>query len=121
MDGPLIETPSLALVDGIYYLSFSSNWYNSEYYDVSYATATSVLGPYTKVQHPDAPLIVTDDSKGLWGPDGADMVVSKDGNGFLMVYHNWNHPYQHDNPEDKNWRGMNAARVGFSDGVMSLI
>lgn len=64
-DGPLIENPALILVDGIHYLTFSSNWYNSEFYDVSYATATSVLGPYTKARDPDAPLIVTDDSKGL--------------------------------------------------------
>lgn len=78
-DGPLIENPNLVHENGIYYLTFSSNWYNSKYYDVSFATATNVEGPYTKVLDPDAPIIVTDDSKGLWGPGGADMVKTKMG------------------------------------------
>ena len=116
-DGPLVEAPALVLKDGIYYLTFSSNWYNTEFYDVSYATATSVLGPYTKAKDPDAPLLVTGDGD-LWGPGGADVVLS--GDSGIMLYHGWNHPVVEDDPES-NYRQMYAARVGFSDGVISLI
>lgn len=48
------------------------------------------------------------------------MVTSKDGNGAIMVYHNWDHPYV-EGDQNNNYRGMNAARVGFNDGVMTLI
>ena len=47
-DGPLIEAPSMFYKDGIYYLFFSSNCYSTDYYDISYATATNINGPYTK-------------------------------------------------------------------------
>lgn len=48
VDGPLIEAPSLILHAGIYYLFYSSNCYLTPNYDVRYATATSVEGPYTR-------------------------------------------------------------------------
>ncbi|KAL2867555.1 glycoside hydrolase family 43 protein [Aspergillus lucknowensis] len=76
-DGPLVEAPSLIVVDGTYYLSFSSNMYDSLLYDVSYATASSVAGPYTKVGAPDAPLLVSGDGSNvgpLGGPGGADLL-----------------------------------------------
>lgn len=41
VDGPLIEAPSMADVGGTYYLTFSSNYYNTLYYDISYATGPS--------------------------------------------------------------------------------
>lgn len=118
-DGPLVEAPALVLKDGIYYLTFSSNWYNTDKYDVSYATATSVLGPYTKARDPDAPLLVTDGSTGLWGPGGADIVIASDGSG-IMLYHGWNHPVVK-NDKKENYRQMYAARVGFDNHVISLI
>jgi hypothetical protein len=48
-DGPLVEAPSLVRsADGVYVLSFSSNCYSGSLYDLSYATAQHVDGPYTK-------------------------------------------------------------------------
>lgn len=71
-DGPLIEAPSLARsADGTYVLFFSSNCYNTDLYDVSYATAKSVGGPYTKSKKP---LLRSGDGAGvLKSPGGADV------------------------------------------------
>ena len=71
-DGPLIEAPSLTRIGGLYYLFFSSNCYSSDLYDVSFATASSVYGPYTK----RGPMLVTPDL-GLEAPGGAE--VTPDG------------------------------------------
>ena len=56
-----------------YYLFFSSNIYSSTLYDISYAVSKSVTGPYTKVQAPNAPFLVTGDS-GLTAPGGATVI-----------------------------------------------
>ncbi|KAL8746004.1 MAG: hypothetical protein Q9190_001930 [Brigantiaea leucoxantha] len=74
-DGPLVEAPSLARSsDGTYALFFSSNCFNGKLYDVSYATATSVTGPYSKAQAPLAPLLESGDEGGeLNSPGGADI------------------------------------------------
>ena len=55
-DGPLVEAPSLAVIDGIYFLFFSSNYFTTAQYDVSFAVSRN--GPlnggahYTKAQDP---------------------------------------------------------------------
>lgn len=49
-----------------YFLFFSSNCYNTDLYDISYATASSVKGPYTKSS---SPFKVTGDN-GLTAPGG---------------------------------------------------
>ncbi|KAE9398804.1 Arabinanase/levansucrase/invertase, partial [Gymnopus androsaceus JB14] len=74
-DGPLIEAPSLVRSsEGIYFLSFSSNCYSTSLYDVSYATATNVLGPYTKQPW----LMITGDPfPQLFAPGGA--TITPDG------------------------------------------
>lgn len=77
-DGPLVEAPSIAKrADGRYYLFYSSNCYSSPYYDISFATASSVTGPYTKNGH----LFETGDN-GLTSPGGADL--SRDGTKMLF-------------------------------------
>ncbi|KAH7920420.1 glycoside hydrolase family 43 protein [Leucogyrophana mollusca] len=78
-DGPLIEAPVLILHEGTYLLTFSSNCYNTDLYDISYATAPSVSGPYTKAS---SPLLVTGDD-GLTAPGGATPNI----NGTFMVFH----------------------------------
>ncbi|KAF1352193.1 glycosyl hydrolase [Delphinella strobiligena] len=52
-DGPLIEAPSIIRSDdGIYFLFFSSGCTRNPSYDVKYAWAHSVTGPYTRAEHP---------------------------------------------------------------------
>lgn len=83
-DGPLVEAPSLVYAGGQYVLFFSSNCFNGDLYDTSYAIADDVAGPYTKVLAPDAPLLVTGGAGGkLYSPGGA-MVGPE---GTSMVFH----------------------------------
>lgn len=81
-DGPLVEAPSLVRsAGGVYVLFFSSNCYAGALYDISYATASSVAGPYTKSS---APLLTTGSPYGqLYSPGGAD--VARDGT--KLVFH----------------------------------
>ncbi|CZR59235.1 related to endo-arabinase [Phialocephala subalpina] len=79
-DGPLIEAPNLILVNGVYFLFFSSNCYSTTLYDISYATASSVKGPFTKSS---APLAVTGNPFNLTAPGGATATT----NGKNMVFH----------------------------------
>lgn len=83
-DGPLVEAPSLVKIDGTYYLTFSSNMYNTDYYDTSFATSGVVTDSFVKAQAPDAPLLQTGD-QALDSPGGADMLVTDSGN--FMAWH----------------------------------
>ncbi|CAN8096711.1 unnamed protein product [Discula destructiva] len=48
-DGPLVEAPAIIRAsDGTYLLFYSSHCYNDVSYDVKYAVATSITGPYTR-------------------------------------------------------------------------
>jgi beta-xylosidase len=78
-DGPLIEAPSLVRTsDGQYALFFSSNCYTTPNYDVTWAVAPSIMGPYTKA----GPMFVTG-TDGLSAPGGASIAAD----GTHMVYH----------------------------------
>lgn len=78
-DGPVTEAPSLSrLADGSYVLFFSSNCYSTPLYDVSYAMASNIKGPYTKY----GPLFVTG-TDGLTAPGGLDLAI----NGDHAVFH----------------------------------
>jgi hypothetical protein len=79
-DGPLIEAPSLLYYEGVYFLFFSSNCYSTTLYDVSYATASSVKGPFTKSAKP---LMVTDNPFTITAPGGATVTVD----GKNLVFH----------------------------------
>jgi hypothetical protein len=109
LDGPLIEVPSLNLKDNKYCLFFSSNCYSSPQYDVSYATADNVAGPYTKAGCPVAPLLVMGNF-GLHSPGGAD--VNQYGNKIAF----------HANLEDNNSspRGMWVATINENNGAASI-
>ncbi|KAJ5697762.1 arabinan-endo 1-5-alpha-L-arabinase [Penicillium malachiteum] len=113
-DGPLIEAPSLANVDGTYYLSFSSNMYDTTSYDVSYATASALTGPYTKAQAPYAPLLVSGDPSNvgnLAGPGGADF----NGDASKIVFHAFENGQTID-----NGRAMYVADINVSGVVITI-
>ena len=105
-DGPLIEAPSLHRTDeGIYFLFFSSNCFSGPLYDTSYATATSIYGPYRKS---DLPLFITGDGPDMRGPGGSDIV--KDGSRVVLHGHlDESTGYVGYTP-----RGMYTARLTFS-------
>lgn len=77
-DGPLIEAPSLAFMGGRYFLFFSSNCYNTDLYDQTFAVSDSLTGPYIK----RGPLLVTGDLD-LRAPGGGE--VTPDGQ--LIAFH----------------------------------
>jgi beta-xylosidase len=80
-DGPLVEAPTILRNSaGTYVLFFSSGCYTEPTYNVDYATATSVLGPYTRSV--TGPLVSTDDSFGLTAPGGA--TPASDGSGIVF-------------------------------------
>lgn len=83
-DGPLVEAPSLVYSDSQYVLFFSSNCFNGDLYDTSYAIADDVAGPYTKAQAPDAPLLVTGGDGGKFNSPGGAMVGPE---GTSLVFH----------------------------------
>ncbi|KAL8383155.1 hypothetical protein RB595_006760 [Gaeumannomyces hyphopodioides] len=68
VDGPLVEAPALARTrDGSYVLLFSSHCFSSPRYNVNYAVARAVAGPYSRSP---APLVQTGDFN-LTAPGGA--------------------------------------------------
>ncbi|TVY29053.1 putative arabinan endo-1,5-alpha-L-arabinosidase [Lachnellula hyalina] len=79
-DGPYIEAPRIILVDGVYFLFFSSNCYLTPEYDVKYATASAIRGPYTRSSNQ---LLQTGMPFNLTAPGGAQ--ITRDGN--FMVFH----------------------------------
>jgi beta-xylosidase len=86
----LIEAPTLVFADGTYFLFFSANGYDTEFYAVGYATSKSVLGPYTDA--PENPIVAS-----AWGRPvvsrargpGHQSVIAVDGGQLWMAYHAW--------------------------------
>lgn len=108
-DGPLIEAPSIyQSAEGIYFLFFSSGCYTSPNYDIKYATATDISGPYTKASRP---LLKSGDGPNLNGPGGAS--VSAGGN--IMTFH------ANLNPSGRPLhRGIFTATPQFSGAAVTI-
>ena len=71
-DDGIVEAPVVVKSGSTYFLLFSSGCFTTTNYNVAYATASSITGPYTRAA---TPLIATG-TDGLSGPGSAD--VSKD-------------------------------------------
>jgi beta-xylosidase len=80
-DGPLVEAPSLVLHQGTYFLFYSTHCYTDPAYDVRWATASSIVGPYQKA---NIQLMKTGED-GLTSPGGATAC----GCGDRMLLHGW--------------------------------
>jgi beta-xylosidase len=89
-EGGVIEAPTLLFHDGTYYLFYSANGYDSEFYSVGYATAKKVTGPY--VDAPENPIVSS-----AWDPSptsrargpGHQSIVEDDDGELWMVFHAW--------------------------------
>lgn len=77
-DGPYIEAPSLTFMNGKYVILFSSQCYMGSKYDVQYAVADTITGPYKR----SGRLLGTGDM-GLSGPGGLDVTI----NGDHAIFH----------------------------------
>lgn len=82
-DGPLVEAPSLIRSDdGLYFLFFSSGCTRAPTYDVKYAWAHNITGPYTRAPH----TLLRTSNWGLSAPGSVD--VSRGGDGQVhMAFH----------------------------------
>lgn len=78
-DGPLVEAPHLVKSkEDIYFLFFSSHCFTSIRYNVNYATAKSINGPYKRARRP----LLQTGNFDLISPGGA--AVSQDGTKILF-------------------------------------
>lgn len=78
-----------------------------------------MLGSYDKVQAPDAPLLVTDGSRGIYSPGGADITLVPNLQPGIMVYHAYPVSKDSDDTEHRR-RYMYAARVELHDGKITI-
>ncbi|KAK4621526.1 hypothetical protein CLAFUW4_07018 [Fulvia fulva] len=69
-DDGILEAPALVKSGSTYFLFFSSGCFTTEHYNVDYATASSITGPYTRTASP----LVETGTGGLRGPGGADII-----------------------------------------------
>lgn len=82
-DGPLVEAPSLAFLNGRYFLFYSSQCWSSKIYNIKVAVAESVEGPYGRIG-----TLLSTGRLDLISPGGADLA------GSVMVYHAGNPGYR---------------------------
>lgn len=82
-DGPLVEAPQLVRShQGVYFLFYSSGCTRSPSYDIRYATATVLAGPYTRAQDP----LIASGDWGLLAPGSVGVADDGDG-GYKMAFH----------------------------------
>jgi beta-xylosidase len=89
-EGAVIEAPTLLLHDGAYYLFYSANGYDSEFYSIGYARSKKLTGPY--VDAPENPIVSS-----AWDPSvtsrargpGHQSIVEDDDGELWMAFHAW--------------------------------
>ncbi|KAF5027838.1 hypothetical protein F66182_65 [Fusarium sp. NRRL 66182] len=81
-DGILVEAPNIVrLANGRYVIFFSSHHFEDPKYNVKYAYADKVSGPYTRAPEP----LIEGPDFGLTGPGGATSNEAGD----TLVFHGW--------------------------------
>ena len=89
-EGALIEAPTMLLKDGTYYLFYSANGYDTEFYAVGYATASKVSGPFRDA--PENPILASawgrETTSRARGPGHQSVIEMPDGR-LWMAYHAW--------------------------------
>ncbi|RDA88192.1 hypothetical protein CP532_6827 [Ophiocordyceps camponoti-leonardi (nom. inval.)] len=106
---PLVEAPYLyRSKDGTYVLFFSSGCFTDPSYNVHYATARSVRGPFTRSPHP---LLSSGDSRKLVAPGGASVMVGGDKGGDAIAFH----------ANCDSGRCMYVKRFRFRENIVRLL
>jgi beta-xylosidase len=108
------EGPFCMKHEGVYYLFYSSNYYASADYSVGYATATDIMGTWSK--YANNPVLKKDTNLKVSGPGHCCVTVSPDSSEFFMVYHTHTH---YDAPSGD--RNVCIDRLVFKDGVATVI
>ncbi len=108
-EGNLVEAPTLIKRGDRYLLFSSANDYGGDQYRLGYATAASILGPYTKARES---LLSTSSSRGRYvGPGGQDMVIRPDGS-TALVFHSWSDGFA--------YRGMSVLNLDWKRNTPSV-
>jgi beta-xylosidase len=89
-EGAVIEAPTLLFHDGTYFLFYSANGYDSEFYSIGYATSKKLTGPY--VDAPENPIVSS-----AWDPSvtsrargpGHQSIVEDAKGQLWMTFHAW--------------------------------
>ncbi|KAK5133693.1 hypothetical protein LTR08_007447 [Meristemomyces frigidus] len=123
LDGPYVEAPSLSKLGGKFVLFFSSNCFATTKYDVSYAIASNIKGPYVKY----GPLFVTG-TDGMTAPGGLD-IASNGNHAIWHAYVNATHTPKQclskhgkgktNGDADECYRNHGSGRAAFT-AVLSL-
>lgn len=69
----------------LYYLTYSANNFENEYYGVGYATSRSPLGPWRK--SPANPVLTQDPARSLYSTGHGSVIGSPDGTQLYYVHH----------------------------------
>jgi hypothetical protein len=91
----------------LYYLTYSANNYENEFYGVGYATATSPLGPWRK--SPANPVLSQDPAKGLYSTGHGSVIASPDGTQLYYVHHG--------RPTTTSARALYTSRLRLDHGL----
>lgn len=81
---PIIEGPSMVLVDGRHHLFYSGNRWETADYAVGHAVCESVTGPCRRTS--SRPILTS--RPGETGPGGQELVVAPSGE-LVLVHHAW--------------------------------
>ncbi|HEY7595165.1 MAG TPA: family 43 glycosylhydrolase [Actinophytocola sp.] len=94
----------------LYYLTYSANNFENEFYGVGYATARSPLGPWRK--SPANPILSQDPAKGLYSTGHGSIVDSPDGRAHYYVHHG--------RPATTSPRALYTSAMAIGPGGMSI-
>jgi glycosyl hydrolase family 43 len=98
---------TLRTADGRYYLTYSANNFENEFYGVGYATADNPLGPWRK--SPANPILAQDPAKGLYSTGHGSVIASPDGSESFYVHHG--------RPSTTSARALYTSRLSIGDGL----
>ena len=98
---------------GTYYLMYSANNFEGQYYAIGYATATSPLGPYKKAAN--NPVLQKNNDKGgeVSGTGHNSITYSPDGKEMFCVYHGRT-------AKTGNERVVFIDRMTVKDGIITI-
>lgn len=108
------EGPSVLKHEGKFYMTYSTNGYDTNEYCVGIATADNPFGPWVKAD--DNPILKANMDIGVSGPGHNSFVYSPDGTELFIVYHAHTFP---DKPSGN--RAVYIDRVKFVDGKMVVM
>ena len=109
------EGPYMLKHNGVYYLTYSANYFGSQYYSVGYAISTEPLGNFTKLPDGASQIMgISPDSRDNWDyfiGTGHAMFLSI-GDEDYMVYHTLI-------PNTDVWRHFTIDSIGYrADGTL---